>query len=128
MHVRIMTTGIRKWDGGRRRSPQRDVRRRDRYAGVYGSRPLCFGPLLRAPSFLLLLCAFLARSPHEHQNILTVPLHEKKTLSRFSFGKSFRLCDNWLPHRSRVRWSVATTPQRSMRDISHHFPFRPSEL
>lgn len=49
MHVRIVTAGIRKWGGGRGRSPQRDVRRRDRYAGVYGSRPLRFGPLLRAP-------------------------------------------------------------------------------
>jgi len=59
MHV---TVGIRKWGGGRGRSPQRDVRRRDRYAGVYGSRPLRFGPLLRAPFFFF--CSF-TRSSHE---------------------------------------------------------------
>lgn len=84
MHVRIVTAGIRKWGGGRGRSPQRDVRRRDRYAGVYGSRPLRFGPLF----FLLLLRAFLARSPHGHRNVLTVPLprRKKKTLFASRFG------------------------------------------
>lgn len=56
------------------------------------------------PSFLLLLRAFLARrSPHGIGASSTFPpFFTRRRLSRLSFGESFRLCDNWLPHRSRV--------------------------
>lgn len=46
MHVHIVAAGIRKGEGRREdvEKVQRDVRRRDRYAGVYGSRPYDSGP------------------------------------------------------------------------------------
>lgn len=66
MHVHIVAAGIRKGEGRREdvEKVQRDVRRRDRYAGVYGSRPYDSGPSwlpapTRAPFFVFVLFFFL---------------------------------------------------------------------
>lgn len=57
MHVHIVAAGIRKGEGRREdvEKVQRDVRRRDRYAGVYGSRPYDSGPSWLPPSHPLQL-------------------------------------------------------------------------
>lgn len=82
---------------------RRDVRRRSLcgclWLAAFTIRAPLLLPCVRPSSF----CCFFARFSHEvHMDTETSSPLARKRLSRFSYGKSFRLCDNWLPHRSRV--------------------------
>lgn len=129
MHVHIVAVGIRKWGGGRERSPQRDVRRRDRYAGVYGSRPLDSGLPCMPPCFFVAPSRVLRTKPiWASKHPCRSPFIREEDSLASLVREEFQIVDNWLSYQSQSLRSVATTPQRSMRDISHHFPFNPSEL
>lgn len=128
-------------DGGKmeKKESKETIVAEDRYASVYGS---CDSglPFSRSPPSLAF--CFFERSSRTRGLLLETHMGHKPyydlfppppahgllslSLSRTSFRESFRLCDNWLPHW--VEPSLPATPQRSMRDISHHFPFNPSEL
>lgn len=136
MHVHIVAAGIRKGEGRREdvEKVQRDVRRRDRYAGVYGSRPYDSGPSWLPPSHPLQLVPLSSSSscffPSFCYSLVYVPLmgptrapnpprSSRGRLSRASFGESFRLCDNWLPHRvesNRVESRRVKSSRRQRRD------------
>lgn len=156
MHVHIVAAGIRKGEGRREdvEKVQRDVRRRDRYAGVYGSRPYDSGPswLSLPPTrsnscpflrlrlvFFLSFCYSLVyvplMGPTRAPNPPVLPVDD--SLAPRSGRVSDCVITGSHTESSRIEWSrgessrvagSGATPQRSMRDISHHFPFNPSEL
>lgn len=135
MHVRIVAVGIRKSEPEIcRRSPKGRSSQRS-LCGCLWLVPIRFGFLLasllslpsqplqtRTPFFVLFLsfsCYSLIYVSLVGPKRASNPSSPRKRLSRASFGKSFRLCDNWLPHRvesNRVESRRVKSSRRQRRD------------